>query len=185
MALGLVLTLEGKAPVYRKVRDDDGNERCQIAGPIGEVKEFLRLVNSIIGYLCTDGKEYKFPSGKVSCLLSAYLCCPCIAPYPRSPVYPLMPVIKMRKTLQYWPVRCGSNNRGCRKGSIGGVVVEIALDVDDRGTFISTTAHQVAQGSEQVGELPGGCSQRCILAKEVGPFLRDLLLELALGLFLR
>ena len=37
-----------------------------------------------------------------------------------------------------------------------GIVIEVALNIDDRGTLVAGAAGQVAQGADKIRQVPGG-----------------------------
>ena len=61
--------------------------------------------------------------------------------------------------------------------SIGGIVIEVALDEDDGGALIAGAGGQVAQGADEVGEAAGGGSLRGHIAHQVAVLLDDLALD--------
>ena len=50
---------------------------------------------------------------------------------------------------------------------IDGIVVEIALDQDDRRSFVTAAARQIAETAEQVGQLARRGAQRQVAAAKI------------------
>ena len=63
----------------------------------------------------------------------------------------------------------------CVKVKLLGIVVEVALNVDDRGTLVAAAGGQVAQRAYEVGEPSRGRALGCHLTLEVAVLLLDLL----------
>ena len=59
-------------------------------------------------------------------------------------------------------------------GLVGGVVVEVALDVDNGGTLVAGAGGQVAERTDQVGQLTGGSTLGSHLTNQVAVLFTDL-----------
>ena len=59
----------------------------------------------------------------------------------------------------------------------GGVVVEVALDIDEGGALVTGTGGQVTQGADQVGQAAGGSTLRDHLAYKVAVLVLDFILN--------
>lgn len=70
----------------------------------------------------------------------------------------------------------------CIKVKLLGVVVEVTLNVDDRGTLVAAAGGQVAQRADEVGEPSRGRALGCHLTLEVAVLFLDLLRDSCLEL---
>ena len=65
--------------------------------------------------------------------------------------------------------------------SVGGIVIEVALDIDEGSSLIARARSKVAKRTDKVGKLSGGCS----LGRHITNKVIVLLLDLALDSFLK
>lgn len=63
------------------------------------------------------------------------------------------------------------------EGLVGGIVVEIALDIDDGGALVAAAGGQVTQGTDEIGKVAGGSTLGDHVAHQgdLGILLTDLL----------